>query len=213
MADDFFAAMLAGDAATQFHSEIGGYVNEADSLLNSLSIPTGTLTPESIAAMQETINLASSQLELKRQLNDLVKQYFRILTKIAEEENKCRQLGIDFSTKLLELRAEAAKAWATYQGEVRKLTQGAKNDVEMIGYKAGKEVSYLQFAQQLALQKEDERLFKRQQIAQARHEDWVIKIRESINAAIAKFSSGSSQQLPAGQARKVFGIFEGKKAS
>ncbi len=207
MADDFFAKMLAGDVASQFRSEID--TGNSDNLLQSLNIPTGTLTPEALANFEETtIGAAQKQLDLKKDLNDLVKAYFKILVKTAEEENKCRQQGLDFSQKLLELRADAAKAWATYEGEIQKLGQRTKNDINLIGYKAGKEVAHLQAVHPLRLQKEDGIYEKRFALAQAKHQTWMAKLRESISNAIAGINQNSQLQ---GQQQKVFGIFDGGK--
>lgn len=206
MADDFFANMLAGPAANQFRSEID--IGNSDGLLQSLSIPTGTLTPEILATFEETtIGAAQKQLELKKSLNELVKAYLKILVKIAEEENKCRQQGLDFSQKLLELRAEAAKAWATYEGEVQKLGQRTKNDINLIGYRAGKEVAHLQVTHPFRLQKEDEIYAKKFALAQANHQSWVTRIRESISGAVARIQGKQSENSSTSN-NKIFGIFD-----
>ena len=205
MAADFFANMLSGEAAAQFHSEIGEYVGNSDALLGSLGVPTGELAPGDISAFEQTIEKAEKQLELKKNLNELSRKYYKTLGKIAEEENKCRQLGLDFSQKLLELRAEAAKAWATYEGEVQKLTQRTKNEINLIGYKTGKEVAHMRAVHPFALQKQDEIYAKKFALAQANHQSWVMRIRESISGAIAKIQ-GSQQ----GSQDKVFGIFDKK---
>lgn len=202
MADDFFANMLAGRAASQFRSEID--TSNSDKLLQSLSIPTGTLTAENLTNFEETIAGAEKQLELKKRLTELVRSYFKILGKIAEEENRCRQLGLDFSQKLLELRAEAAKAWAVYEGEIQKLGQRTKNDINTIGYQAGKEVAHLQSIQTFRLQKEDELYRKKFALAQANHQNWVKRLREGISGAIAKIQGKSETQ----SSNKVFGIFD-----
>ena len=212
MSEDFFTSMLAGDAQSNFEAEMNVGVAQGDSLLSRMGIPTGALTDESVANFQGLTETTTAQLALKRQLTALVKTYTGTLVKIAEEENKCRELGIATTQKLNELKAEAAKAWAKYQSATMVLTAQTKNAIGLIGYQAGKEVTHQNFLHTLNLEKEDKRYDNRREIAQARHDSWVSRIQETISTAIGKLKNqGTNQQLPQGQSQKVFGIFDNKK--
>ena len=209
MSDDFFTSMLAGDAQSAFDAEFDVGVANGDGLLGKMGIPTGKLTDESVAAFKTLTETTTAQLALKRQLTGSVKTYTTALVKIAEEENKCRELGILTTQKLNELKAEAAKAWAKYQSATMVLTAQTKNDVNLIGYQARKEIDHQNFLHTLNLDKEDHRYNNRRQIAEARHESWVSRIQETIAGAIGKIKGGNSAgQLPQGQSQKVFGIFD-----
>lgn len=208
MSEDFFTSMLAGDAQSAFDAEFNIGASQGDSLLGRMGIPTGKLTDESVAAFKTLTETTTAQLALKRQLTGSVKTYTTALVKIAEEENKCRELGILTTQKLNELKAEAAKAWAKYQSATMVLTAQTKNDVGLLGYQAGKEVAHQNFLHSLNLDKEDKRYNNRREIAQARHDSWVSRIQETIAGAIGKIKGGATAQLPQGQSQKVFGIFE-----
>lgn len=211
MADDFFAVMLAGNAQSSFDAEMNIGQSNGDRLLGGLGIPTGRLTDASVSAFEKITEEEVAQLALQRKLTGLAKTYTSAIAKIAEEENKRREQGILTQQKLNELKAEAAKAWAKYQSQTQVLMVQTQNDVSLIGYKTAKEINYQNQTHLLDRDKEDKRYESRYQVAEARHNSWVAKLQETIVATIAKFSD--SQQLPAGQTRKVFGIFEGKKVS
>ncbi|MEG4273824.1 MULTISPECIES: hypothetical protein [unclassified Microcoleus] len=207
--DDFFANMLAGDAQKSFDAELNVGTSNGDQLLSKLGVPTGRLTDASVAAFEKTTENEVAQLVLQRKLTAAAKTYTNAIAKIAEEENKRREQGILTQQKLNELKAEAAKAWAKYQSATQVLMVQTKNDVNLIGFKTAKEINYQNQIHLLAQEKETARYESRFQQAEARHQSFLISLRESIAASIAKFRGNS--QLPQGQTPKVFGIFEGKK--
>ncbi|MEG4010369.1 hypothetical protein QUA41_30660 [Microcoleus sp. Pol11C1] len=209
MADDFFTAMLAGDAQKTFDAELNVGSSNADRLLASLGVPTGRLTDESVAAFEKTAENEVAQLALQRKLTAAAKTYTNAIAKIAEEENKRRELGILTQQKLNELKAEAAIAWAKYQSQTQVLMVQTKNSVSLLGYKTQQEMLYQNKVHLLKQEQERERYAARYQQAEARHQTWLQNLREKIQNAIAGINQQS--QLPQGQTQKVFGIFDGKK--
>lgn len=209
MADDFFTAMLAGDAQKTFDSEFSIGASNCDQLLSKLKVPTGRLTDEIVAGFEKDTENEVAQVALQRKLTAAVKTYTNAIAAIAAEENKRREQGILTQQKLNELKAEAAKAWAKYQSATQILMVQTKNDVNLIGFKTAKEINYQNQIHLLAQEKETARYEGRFQQAEARHQSFLTSLRESIAASIAKFRGNS--QLPQGQTPKVFGIFEGKK--
>ncbi|MEZ2278076.1 MAG: hypothetical protein ACBR12_14315 [Microcoleus sp.] len=205
--DDFFTAMLAGDAQNSFDAELNIGQSQGDRLLGSLGVPTGRLTDESVAAFEKATENEVAQLALQRKLTGAAKIYTNVIAKIAEEENKRREQGILTQQKLNELKAEAAKAWAKYQSATQVLMTQTRNDVNLTGFKTAKEIAYQNQIHLLAQEKEEARYAGRLQQAEAKHQGFLSSLRENIAASIAKFRGDS--QLPQGQ--KVFGIFEGKK--
>lgn len=211
MADDFFTAMLAGDAQVSFDNEMNIGQSNGDQLLGRLGVPTGRLTDASISAFEKTTEDEVAQVALQRKLTGLAKTYTNAIAKIAEEENKRREQGILTQQKLNELKAEAAKSWAKYQSQTHVLMTQTQNDVSLIGCKTAKEILYQNQTHLLDREKEDKRYQSRYQVAEARHNSWVAKLQETIAASIAKFKGDSPQLLSGSQ--KVFGIFEGKKVA
>jgi hypothetical protein len=212
MADDFFTAMLAGNAQESFDAEMNIGQSNGDQLLGKLGVPTGRLTDESVAAFEKTTENEVAQVALQRKLTGLTKTYTNAIAKIADEENKRREQGILTQQKLNELKAEAVKAWAKYQSQTQVLMTQTQNDVSLIGYKTAKEITYQNKIHLLDREKEDKRYETRYQLAEARHENWIAKLQETISASIAKFK-GDSPQLSSGQQPKVFGIFEGRRVA
>lgn len=209
MADDFFTAMLAGNAQQAFDAELNIGQSQCDRLLGNLGVPTGRLTDESVAAFEKTAENEVAQLALQRKLTGFAKIYTNAIAKIAEEENKRHEQGILTQQKLNELKAEAAKAWAKYQSATQVLMVQTQNDVSLIGFKTAKEITYQNQIHRLAKEKETARYEGRFQQAEARHQGFLTTLRENISASIAKFRGDS--QLPQGQSPKVFGIFEPRK--
>ncbi|MEG4484832.1 hypothetical protein [Microcoleus sp. D2_18a_B4] len=207
MADDFFTAMLAGDAQKSFDSELAVGSSNGDQLLSRLGVPTGRLSDESVAAFEKTAENEVAQLALQRKLTAATKTYTNAIAKIAEEENKRREQGILTQNKLNELKAEAAIAWAKYQSQTQVLMAQTKNSVSLLGYKTREEILYQDKVHLLKQEQERERYAARYQQAEARHQTWLQNLREGIAAAISK-ARGNSPQL---QGNRVFGIFEGKK--
>lgn len=209
MSDDFFTAMLAGNAQANFDAEMNIGQSQSDSLLGKLGIPTGRLTDETVATFERTTENEVAQLALQRKLTGLAKTYTNAIARIAEEENKRREQGILTQQKLNELKAEAAKAWAKYQSATQVLMVQTQNDVSLTGYKTAKEILHQNKLHLLDREKEDKRYETRYQLAEARHNNWIAKIQETVASAIGKLQSGNSQQLPQ-QTQKVFGIFDKK---
>lgn len=208
MADDFFTTMLAGNAQQQFDAELNIGQSQSDSLLGDLGIPVGRLTDEAVASFEKTTENEVAQLALQRKLTGLAKTYTNAIARIAEEENKRREQGILTQQKLNELKAEAAKAWAKYQSATQVLMVQTQNDVSLTGYKTAKEILHQNKLHLLDREKEDKRYETRYQLAEARHNNWIAKIQETVASAIGKLQ-GNSQQLPQ-QTQKVFGIFDKK---
>ena len=213
MNKDFFTVMLAGNAQADFDAEMNIGQAQSDNLLGNLGIPTGRLTDESLAAFEKTTENEVAQLALQRKLTGLAKTYANAIAKIAEEENKRREQGILTQQKLNELKAEAAKAWAKYQSATQVLMVQTQNDISLTGYKTAKEILYQNKTHLLDRDKENKRYETRYQLAEARHNNWIAKIQETVTSAIGKLQGGNSQQLPQGQAQKVFGLFEGRKVA
>lgn len=209
MADDFFTAMLAGDAQKSFDAELNIGQAQGDRLLGNLGVPTGRLTDEIVAGFEKDTENEVSQVALQHKLTGLTKTFTNAIAKIAEEENKRREQGILTQQKLNKLKAEAAKAWAKYQSATQVLMVQTQNDVSLIGFKTAKEINYQNQIHLLAREKEEARYEGRLQQAEARHQGFLASLRENISASIAKFRGNS--QLPQGQTQKVFGIFESRK--
>lgn len=207
MANDFFTAMLAGDAQKSFDSELNIGSSNGDQLLSRLGVPTGRLTDESVSAFEKTTENEVAQLALQRKLTAAAKTYTNAIAKIAEEENKRREQGILTQQKLNELKAEAAIVWAKYQSQTQVLMAQTKNSVSLLGYKTREEILYQDKVHLLKQEQERERYAARYQQVEARHQSWLQNLREGIAAAISK-ARGDSPQL---QGNKIFGIFEGKK--
>lgn len=207
MADDFFTAMLAGDAQKSFDSELNIGASNSDQLLSRLKVPTGRLTDEIVAGFEKDTENEVAQLALQRKLTATAKTYTNAIAKIAEEENKRREQGILTQNKLNELKAEAAIAWAKYQSQTQVLMAQTKNSVSLLGYKTREEILYQDKVHLLKQEQERERYAARYQQAEAKHQSWLQNLREGIAVAIAK-AKGDSPQL---QGNRVFGIFEGKK--
>lgn len=206
--DDFFTAMLAGDAQKSFDAELNIGQSQGDRLLGDLGVPTGRLTDESLAAFEKTTETEVAQLALQRKLTGFAKTYTTAIGKIAEEENKRRDQGILTQNKLNELKAEAAIAWAKYQSQTQVLMAQTKNSVSLLGYKTREEILYQDKVHLLKQEQERERYAARYQQAEAKHQTWLQNLREGISAALSK-ARGDSPQLQGGN--RVFGIFEAKK--
>ena len=209
MADDFFTSMLAGDAQSSFNAELDVGQANGDRLLGNLGVPTGRQTDESVAAFEKTAENEVAQLVLQRKLTGIAKTFTNAIAKIAEEENKRREQGILTQNKLNELKAEAAIAWAKYQSATQVLMAQTKNSVSLLGLKTREEILYQDKVHLLKQEQERARYAGRYQQAEAKHESFLVTLREGITASIAKFRGNS--QLPQGQTQKVFGIFEPRK--
>lgn len=208
MTDDFFTAMMAGDAQKGFDAELNIGQSQGDQLLSRLKVPTGRLTDEIVGGFEKDTENEVSQVALQRKLTGLTKTFTTALAKIAEEENKRRDQGILTQNKLNELKAEAAIAWAKYQSQTQVLMAQTKNSVSLLGYKTREEILYQDKVHLLKQEQERERYVARYQQAEVRHQTWLQNLREGIAAALSK-ARGDSPQLQGGN--RVFGIFESKK--
>lgn len=208
MADDFFTAMLAGDAQKSFDAELSIGASNGDQLLSKLKVPTGRLTDEIVAGFEKDAENEVAQVALQRKLTAAAKTFTNALATIAAEENKRREQGILTQQKLNELKAEAAIAWAKYQSQTQVLMAQTQNSVSLLGYKTQQEVLYQNKVHLLKQEQERERYAARYQIAETRHQGILTALREKIQQA---FSGKTQQSLPQGQSNKVFGIFERKE--
>lgn len=208
MADDFFSDMIGNGAQEQFDSEITSNLSQADGLLSKFGVPIGELTDESVAAFEKLCEGRTAQLGLRQKLLTAFKGYKKTVIKIAESENALRQEGQLTQQKLNELKAQALQAWAHYQSETAILTTTTRNEVNMIGHATGEEINFQNRTHQLAKERKSAIYAGRYEKAEAKHQNFLVNLRERIQQAIAGVNQNSSQ-LQGQQQPKVFGIFEG----
>lgn len=208
---DFFAAMMGNDAQQRFDSEISIGAEQSDQLLAKYNVPTGELTDEIVANFKSQVCEGGvAQLALYRELNKAWKQHSDKLIKIAEQKNLLRERGQLTQQRQNELKAEAAESWAKYQSATMVLSATTQNSVNLLGHSTQEEITLQNLKHGQALERETARYAGRWEKAQAKNQNWMANLRETIQRSLAGINQPS--QLSQGQQQKVFGIFEGRKS-